>query len=275
MLLAKHFPRSSFYGVDADARAVSDAQAEARQRGLSNVTFACADTTPSPVDRWGQADLVLAFWSESAVAATSAWPQAALLTAREALTPDSGVLIAHGLRLLEEKKDSPLHDRAAFFYGAAFLREMYEVGQVSSSGAAGPAPTEDQPPFWEEESAADAFRRAGFQELEMHFIASEARSDTNSAFFTGRVLTCDKAALKVPSLRPGDAPLVEAPLARPNGASRLARPLIRPLQGAREALGKFFSSDGLRFGIGGERGRAGGPAPASSPPSPTDDGWRV
>ena len=254
---------------------MSDAQAEARQRGLSNVTFAtfaCADTSPSAMDGWGRADLVLAFRSESAVAAASAWPQAALRAAREALTPDSGVLIAHGLRLLEERKDIPLHDRAAFFYGTAFLREMHEVGQVSASGAAGPAPVEEQPPFWEEESAADAFRRAGFQELEMHFIASGAQSDTNSAFFTGRVLTCDEAAPTIPSLRPGEAPLGEAP------PSRLERPLSRPLQGAREALGKFFSSSGLRFGNGGERGargRAGGPAPASPPLSPTDDGWRV
>ena len=98
MLLAQRFPRSSFRGGDTDPQAVSEAQAEAARRGLKNVTFTCADA-PHLLEEPGSADLILAFWSERAIAAASAWSPATLRAAKEALVP-SGTLIARGLRLM-------------------------------------------------------------------------------------------------------------------------------------------------------------------------------
>jgi hypothetical protein len=260
---------------------VSEAQAEAARRGLKNVTFTCADA-PHLLEEPGSADLILAFWSERAIAAASAWSPATLRAAKEALVP-SGTLIARGLRLLEDQQSNPLHDQATFFYGLAFLEETSRTvegssqneGLISSKGAG----EEGSLPFWGDESAAEAFKRAGFNELEMHLITAGVDESSASTFFTARTpsgLPAGEGA-RTSASRAADATVsISAP------APSVRRPLGLPLaqaapRGGSSALEKIFSWGFRLGGRGKRRGVRAGEVPpeATAPPPSTEDGWRV
>jgi len=230
----------------------------------------------------GSADLVLAFWSERVIAAASAWSPATLRAAKEALVP-SGTLIARGLRLLEDQRSNPLHDQATFFYGLAFLEETSRTGEGSSQSeglASGEGVgKEGGLPFWGDESAAEAFKRAGFHELEMHLITAGVDESSASTFFTARTLSGapDGEGAKISASRAADATLsVSAPA--PSVRGPLGLPLVQaaPRRGG-SALDNFFAR-GFRLGGRGKRRevRAGGAPPeVAAPPPSTEDGWRV
>ena len=285
LLLAQRFPRSSFRGADSDPRAVSEAQAEAARQGLRNVTFTCADAPRLLEEEPGSADLVLAFWSERAIAAASAWPPTTLRAARDALVP-SGVLIARGLRLLEDERSNPLHDQATSFYSLAFLQETSRTGEGSSrsedsdsGGGAGmrfvpSQPEKGEPPFWGDESAAEAFKRAGFHELEMHLINTGDDASSASTFFTARTLPAPPAenGAHTSANRAADATVPASVLALP-GQAPLGPPLVQVPPPGGSAL-ENFSAGGFRlWGHGKRRGVQKGAAPLEAPaPPPSTEG---
>ncbi len=79
-LLAEAYPNSTFVGYDLSEAGIEQAQSEAKDSGLSNVTFAVKDVTHFPVEP--PYDLIMAFDTIHDLAV----PDAVLQRSHEALT---------------------------------------------------------------------------------------------------------------------------------------------------------------------------------------------
>ena len=95
-------------------------------------------------------------------------------------------------------------------------------------------PEKGEPPFWGDESAAEAFKRAGFHELEMHLINTGDDASSASTFFTARTLPAPPAenGAHTSANRAADATVPASVLALP-GQAPLGPPLVQvpPLAG--------------------------------------------
>ena len=155
MLMAAAFPRSRFVGMDISEEALARAAAEARRKGLANVTFQNLDAaviTDHPALA-GTFDYVTAFDAIH----DQTRPAAALKGVRFMLKPGgmfSMVDIAAGSRLADNK-DLPM---GAFLYTVSLMHCM-PVGLVDGGAGLGM--------MWGREKAVDMLTAAGFKTVQV------------------------------------------------------------------------------------------------------------
>lgn len=147
--LAERFPRSGFLGIDLCPEAIEPAAAEARRRGLSNLSFRAADL--STQNAFGAFDLITAFDAVH----DQKDPQGLLDSVRRSLRPGGLFLMQDigGSSRLERNLEHPL---------APFLYAVSTVHCTSVSLA------QDGPglgTMWGVELAQEMLAKAGFSQV--------------------------------------------------------------------------------------------------------------
>ncbi|MEX2654613.1 MAG: class I SAM-dependent methyltransferase [Acidimicrobiia bacterium] len=145
LTMAAAFPNSEFFGYDVDPRAIELATSEARESGLTNVSFEVVSAEEIPTDP--PFDLITTF----DVVHDLARPDAAVARFREALT-DGGTFL-----MMEPAVNASLQDniepRVALLYGVSLL---FCMTQSLAAGGAGLGTA------WGPERAETLCREAGF-----------------------------------------------------------------------------------------------------------------
>jgi len=160
-LMAEAFPRSTFVGLDIAGEALEKARAEARARGLTNVTFRKLDAA----DLQAASDLAGAFDYVTAFDAIhdQTRPLAALRGVHALLKPGgalSMVDIAAGSRLA----DNQTHPMGPFLYTVSLMHCM-PVGLVNGGKGLGM--------MWGREKAVAMLRDAGFRKVAVEEIPKD------------------------------------------------------------------------------------------------------
>ena len=116
--MAEAFPRSRFVGWDLSADAVATARAQARARGLRNVTFEARDVAAA-VDLRGALDLICGF----DVIHDQARPAAVLANVARALRPD-GLFLMQDIDTSAHLHENRGHPVAPFLYAISTMHCM-------------------------------------------------------------------------------------------------------------------------------------------------------
>ena len=150
-LMAKSFPNSRFTGYDFSAEAISRAQAEARELGLANVTFAVKDVAEiNETNRYG---LITAFDAIH----DQARPRQVLRQIEQALRPD-GVFLMQDIRASSEVHKNLDHPIGAFTYTISCLHCMTVSLALGGEGLGA---------AWGEEKALELLAEASFPTVEV------------------------------------------------------------------------------------------------------------
>jgi SAM-dependent methyltransferase len=165
-MMAQHFPRSRFVGVDVAAEAAEAARAEAEAANLTNAQFLAQDAATfwAPV----AFDFITAFDAIHDQAA----PRRVLRAIREALRPDGAFLMVDiaASSHLERNVDNPL---------APFLFTVSTMHCMTVSLAQG---GEGLGACWGEEKARELLAEAGFASVEV----SRVERDPLNAYYVCR-----------------------------------------------------------------------------------------
>jgi SAM-dependent methyltransferase len=161
MLMAQAFPRSRFTGVDLSAPAISRAVAAAREMGLANLDFICADAAGLHADPWWRSrfDFVCAFDAIH----DQGRPAEALRSVLAMLRPGGlfcMVDIAAGSRLASNLG----HPMGAFLYTVS-LMHCLPVGLADDGAGLGM--------MWGRERALEMLAAAGFEALQVEQIPGD------------------------------------------------------------------------------------------------------
>ena len=161
ILMAEAFPRSTFVGLDIAGEALEKARAEARRRGLANVTFRAQDAAAldPACDLAERFDYVTAFDAIH----DQTRPLAALRGVHALLKPDgafSMVDIAAGSRLA----DNQAHPMGPFLYTVSLMHCM-PVGLVAGGAGLGM--------MWGREKAVAMLQEAGFRRVAVEEIPKD------------------------------------------------------------------------------------------------------
>lgn len=157
LLLAEHFPKSRFTGIDLCADAFESAQESAKKKGLSNLVFRELDI--STVDTLGAYDLVFAF---DAVHDQKA-PQAMLAMIRRSLREGGTFLMVDidGSSKLENNLDHPL---GPYLY---MISTMHCTPVSLAQGGAGLGT------MWGFELASEMLALAGFEDVKLNRLPTD------------------------------------------------------------------------------------------------------
>lgn len=156
-VLASAFPDSTFFGYDISAEAVERARAEARQWGLTNVTFGVLDVVGLRVD--DPLDAVFAFDAIH----DQVDPAGVLAAVRRALRPD-GVFAMMDIKAASRLEDNIGNPLAPLLYGISTLHCM----TVSlAHGGAGLGT------MWGRELACAMLADAGFGDVTVHDVPDD------------------------------------------------------------------------------------------------------
>lgn len=117
--LAELYPNSRFRGFDLSPEAVAAATAEARERGLTNVTFAAADAADPAVLGAGRFDLVTAFDAIH----DQAKPAAVLANVRRAMRP-GGTFLMQDIQAQTAHHENVDHPLGTFTYTISCMHCM-------------------------------------------------------------------------------------------------------------------------------------------------------
>lgn len=161
--LAAAFPKSTFHGADLSQEAIAWARANARERGLENISFEVHDLSDfdrtAPIGRY---DLIVTFDAVH----DQAKPANMLKGIRRALAPD-------GVYLAQDIKGSSRHDKnldaplAPFFYTISCMHCM-TVSLAQGGDGLGA--------MWGRELAEQMFREAGFPRVEVHELEHDIQN---------------------------------------------------------------------------------------------------
>lgn len=167
-VLARAFPRSSFFGFDFSEVAIASARAEASEWGLANATFVVCDVA-GPVADPGTYDLITAFDTIH----DQAHPATVLRNIREALAPGGTFLMVdiNASSNLEDNHEIPW---ASLLYMISVVHCMsVSLGQGGDGLGT----------VWGRQTAERMVREAGFGEVTVH----DLESDPFNAYFVARL----------------------------------------------------------------------------------------
>ncbi len=153
-LMASHFPNSRFVGYDLSPEAVEAARAGARERGVSNLTFAVRDL--ATLDAAGKFDLVTAFDAIH----DQAQPAAVLAAIARALRP-SGSFLMQDIAGTSHVHHDREHAMSPFLYTISCMHCMSV--SLSNEGAGLGA-------MWGSETAERMLGEAGFGQVELRSL---------------------------------------------------------------------------------------------------------
>lgn len=150
--LAALYPNSRFTGYDLSAEAVATAKRQARELGLTNVTFVAADATDLP----GEAKFDLIFTFDAVH--DQAHPDKVLANIRRLLRPD-GVYLMQDIDSHSDIADNLDRPLSPFIYTISCMHCM-TVSLAQGGAGLGAA--------WGEELALSMLKDAGFANVETH-----------------------------------------------------------------------------------------------------------
>jgi 2-polyprenyl-3-methyl-5-hydroxy-6-metoxy-1,4-benzoquinol methylase len=156
-VMAAAFPRSRFVGYDLISAQIDTANAEALERGLSNVQFDVKDV--STLEHAGHFDLVMAFDTVH----DQAKPAAMLEQAARALK-DGGTFLMWDVAASSHLHNNKDHLLGPFLYSVSC---MHCVTVSLSQGGEGLGAV------WGQERAKEMLAAAGFQDVQVHRIEED------------------------------------------------------------------------------------------------------
>ncbi|CAH1239847.1 Hypp5893 [Branchiostoma lanceolatum] len=152
LLLAQHFPNSTFVGTDIDRDSVQWAAAESDRRGLANATFQVQDLAKLPADWSDSFDYVLVW----AAVHDQADPERALLEIFGRTVKPGGLFSMVDVRGHTELADNMDNPAAPMMYGASLLHcvpvSLYFGGRGLGC-------------MWGQELAVSMLKEAGFANI--------------------------------------------------------------------------------------------------------------
>jgi 2-polyprenyl-3-methyl-5-hydroxy-6-metoxy-1,4-benzoquinol methylase len=156
-VMAAAFPRSRFVGYDLISAQIDAANAEALERGLSNVQFDVKDV--STIEHAGHFDLVMAFDTVH----DQAKPAAMLEQAARALK-DGGTFLMWDIAASSHLHNNKDHLLGPFLYSVSCMHCM--TVSLSQGG-------EGLGAVWGQERAREMLAAAGFQDVQVHRIEED------------------------------------------------------------------------------------------------------
>jgi SAM-dependent methyltransferase len=162
--LAELFPRSSFLGLDLSAEALDYGRAEARRRGLANVSFERRDLSTFDVDAPPAAfDWVTTFDAIH----DQAKPEALVRGIARALA-EGGVYLAQDIKASGRLEEDAKHPLGALLYTISCMHCM--TVSLAQGG-------EGLGTMWGRDRARALFRRAGFRDVQLHELPHDMQND--------------------------------------------------------------------------------------------------
>jgi len=161
-LLAKEFPRSTFIGYDIAEDAIAAAREEAKQYGVTNVSFEVMDVAALPSDP--KFDVITAF---DAIHDQRA-PDAVLRGAQRALAPD-GTFVMIEFKFSSRLEDNIKNPYAPMYYGFSLMHCMPVSLAIDGQGLG---------TVWGEQLARQYLAEAGFG----HVTVLDSPRPQNSIF---------------------------------------------------------------------------------------------
>lgn len=150
-LMAKTFPKSTFYGFDFSKEAIADATAEAKKNGLTNLHFEVRDA--ARLEDHKRFDLITAFDAIH----DQAQPRKVLKGIFNALK-DDGVFLMQDIRTSSHVHQNLDHPMGTYIYAVSCLHCM-TVSLANDGEGLGAA--------WGEEQAVELLSEAGFSRIEV------------------------------------------------------------------------------------------------------------
>jgi SAM-dependent methyltransferase len=151
-LMAKHFPKSFFYGYDLSHEAINDATKEAKDMNNSNVVFKVQDILNlTTKDKF---DLITAFDAIH----DQPKPDLVLINIYNSLSDKGGVFLMQDILASTPLKDNIFHPLGTFLYTISCLHCMSV--SLSQNGAGLGA-------MWGKEKAVSLIKDAGFSNVEV------------------------------------------------------------------------------------------------------------
>ncbi len=169
VLLAERFPRSSFRGYDLSADAIAYAEAQAGERGLSNVRFEQRDLSSFDVDAEPRA---FAYVTTFDAVHDQARPLALLQGIRRTLESE-GVYLMQDIQGSSDVHDNIDHPGAPLLYMISCMHCM-TVSLAQGGDGLGA--------MWGEQKARELLAEAGFSSVDVHLL----EHDPFNAYFVVR-----------------------------------------------------------------------------------------
>lgn len=160
MLMAQTFPNSRFTGYDFSETGIAAAQAEARQRGLTNIRFAVQDA--ALLDELGRYDLITTFDAIH----DQAKPAAVLRNIYRALKPD-GVYLMQDIAGSSHVHNNLDHPIGPFLYTVSTMHCMTVSLAYEGEGLGA---------MWGQEKALEMLAEAGFTRVEVKELAHDIQN---------------------------------------------------------------------------------------------------
>ncbi len=163
-LMARHYPQSEFVGYDLSAEATGRGQAEAKQSGLSNLTFQTRDLSHFASEAEPEAfDFVTTFDAVH----DQAQPRSVLKGIRRTLKP-GGAYLMQDIRASSDVSKNLDHPIGTFLYAVSCLHCMTVSLAQGGEGLGA---------MWGREKAMELLHEAGFTSIEVHQLAHDIQNE--------------------------------------------------------------------------------------------------
>jgi 2-polyprenyl-3-methyl-5-hydroxy-6-metoxy-1,4-benzoquinol methylase len=163
LLLAERFPRSRFCGIDISAEALAWARAQARERGLDNISFEQRDAAELSAEHLGRYDLITTFDAIH----DQRDPAAVLGTIAECLAP-GGVYLMQDIASSGHHAGDVGHPLGPLIYTVSCMHCM-TVSLAQGGAGLGAA--------WGREQAEAMLAVAGFGSVVVHQLEHDLQND--------------------------------------------------------------------------------------------------
>lgn len=160
-VMARMFPRSTFFGYDISEEAVAAGRAGAEEVGLKNANFVVRDVTATGETECY--DLITAFDAIH----DQAWPAEVLKGISQALRP-GGTFLMQDIRASSELQNNLAHPAGSFLYTISCMHCM--TVSLSQNG-------EGLGAMWGEEKAREMLRDAGFARVDVKHLPHDFQNN--------------------------------------------------------------------------------------------------